>query len=522
MEEKPKVIVIGLDGATWDLIKPWTEEGKLPTFRKLMEKGAWGVLESTIPPMSPPAWATIITGVRPDKHGIPDFYYFKSGNLKIVNSKDIASKKIWEVLDEYGHKQIIMNVPITYPPDKVSGCFISGMLTPSMESEFTYPSELKTYLLKKGYEIETDPEEGVNTVRWKLLNGNVDVTDIVMKYNKDAWIKLEILVDLIKKEKPNFVFFVLTGTDRLQHYLMGRDEILSHYMKIDDIIKRIIDLNYFDDMILISDHGFSKIKKIFYLNTFLFDRGVLVPKGRLILLKSRIIIYGIKLIKKLSKIGIPVGGFLAKQKLKGVGIAFDATKSKCYMYSHTSCGFFINERMGEKENIKQKLIRELNGLKDSDGSCVLEAIPREKLYSGAYSNKIPDILLKFKKGYTVSDFLIPPSMIRRGNYLLSPENGPSFKNGDHTNDGIILLHGKHFNFFNKKSKINVHVEDIFPTILYLFGISIPHYVDGKPIFEAFNKGFLEKNPPTYQIDKVNTNLSKAIKRVKEKLKKREK
>src|SRR5512134_915321 len=70
-----KIVVIGLDGATFDLIHPWVKEGHLPTFRKIMEEGSWGELESTMPPLTGPAWSSFITGKNPGKHGIYDFMY---------------------------------------------------------------------------------------------------------------------------------------------------------------------------------------------------------------------------------------------------------------------------------------------------------------------------------------------------------------------------------------------------------------------------------------------------------------
>jgi len=93
MESRPKVIVIGLDGATWDLIKPWADEGKLPTFKYLMENGAWGILESTIPPLSPSAWVSIYTGCKPSKHGIFGFVKRKEDSYfyRPISSKDVKN-----------------------------------------------------------------------------------------------------------------------------------------------------------------------------------------------------------------------------------------------------------------------------------------------------------------------------------------------------------------------------------------------------------------------------------------------
>lgn len=91
-----KSLILGLDGATWDIIKPLAEEDKLPTFKKLMEKGVWGNLASTIPPVTGPTWVSFATGRKPGKHEVIDFLNRKkdSYKLKSVNSSDFFGKSV--------------------------------------------------------------------------------------------------------------------------------------------------------------------------------------------------------------------------------------------------------------------------------------------------------------------------------------------------------------------------------------------------------------------------------------------
>jgi predicted AlkP superfamily phosphohydrolase/phosphomutase len=81
MEQIKKVIIIGLDGATWNLIKPWADKGLLPTFKELMEKGVWGELESTVPPWTIPAWYSLFSGKSPVKLGFFSFMVRKGYNF---------------------------------------------------------------------------------------------------------------------------------------------------------------------------------------------------------------------------------------------------------------------------------------------------------------------------------------------------------------------------------------------------------------------------------------------------------
>ena len=155
MGKKERVIIIGLDGGTLNLMKPWMNEGKLPNFAKIKKKGICGKLRSTTPCYSAPAWVSISTGVQPGKHGIYDFFPTDSLKKKIINSRYRKTPAIWNVLTEEGKKAIIVNVPGTYPPEKINGVMITGLLTPSEESEYTYPKEIKKDLGKAKIAIDS-------------------------------------------------------------------------------------------------------------------------------------------------------------------------------------------------------------------------------------------------------------------------------------------------------------------------------------------------------------------------------
>jgi len=140
----PRVLIIGLDGATWNIIKPLVDEGKPPTFKKLMSNGVWGKLESTIPPVTGPSWASFSTGMNPGKTGVFDFLVREkeSMDLKTINSKTVRGKTFWDNLSIQGRKVGIVNFPMLYPPYKVNGFMISGVGSPEDE-DITFPRELK-------------------------------------------------------------------------------------------------------------------------------------------------------------------------------------------------------------------------------------------------------------------------------------------------------------------------------------------------------------------------------------------
>ncbi len=136
-----KIIVIGLDGATFDLIKPWAEAGYLPTLNRILQSGAHGVMRSTVPPMTAPAWTTFATGSNPGQHRLYDWIAREPDSYKFtpVTALDGKAPTIYTLLSEYGRSVVALNIPMTYPPVPVNGVMVSGMPTPSTKVTFTYP-----------------------------------------------------------------------------------------------------------------------------------------------------------------------------------------------------------------------------------------------------------------------------------------------------------------------------------------------------------------------------------------------
>ncbi len=79
-----RVLIIGLDGVTWNVLTPLVNEGRLPNIKRAIENGAWGALQSTTPPITPAAWTTFLTGVQPGKHGIIDFERYDTATNKLT------------------------------------------------------------------------------------------------------------------------------------------------------------------------------------------------------------------------------------------------------------------------------------------------------------------------------------------------------------------------------------------------------------------------------------------------------
>lgn len=154
-DERPparRLLIIGLDGATFDVLDPLMAEGRLPRLKALIDRGARAPLHSTIPPITPAAWTTFLTGKTPGRHGILDFerYDPTTNRLSFNSTYCLRSvRNLWHILGDHGLKVGSVNVPMTYPAFPVNGFLVSGFETPGGHSDFVHPPELKSEILAR-------------------------------------------------------------------------------------------------------------------------------------------------------------------------------------------------------------------------------------------------------------------------------------------------------------------------------------------------------------------------------------
>jgi len=275
MTKNSKVIVVGLDGGTLDLMEPWMNAGKLPTFAKIREQGICGKLRSTTPYYSAPAWVSMVTGCNPGKHGIYDFFHTDTFSKKLVNSRYRKTSAIWNHLTDAGNKSIIVNVPGTYPPESINGIMITGLLTPSSESEFTYPKSIKNDLVKDKigeYELEQVAIDDIP----KNLNAKYAPEKFADQVKNAIISHATVTINLMEKYEWDFTMVVLRSTDDAMHLLWEKEElILSCYQTADDYINRMMERYPDAIFIIVSDHGFGKPQKYLYVNNLLYNTGYL-------------------------------------------------------------------------------------------------------------------------------------------------------------------------------------------------------------------------------------------------------
>jgi len=272
-----RLIIIGLDGVPYHLIKDLAYKNIMPFTKSIIERGIFKKVESTIPEISSVAWSSIITGKNPGEHGIYGYTDIPIGTyrLSFPNYNNLKVPPFWELFPQ--SKAVIINVPSTFPVHPINGVHISGFVSLDLERS-VYPKSLIPTLKRYKYKIDVDASKAHKSKQIFI---------------KDLFQTLEARVVIYKQlwEISDWSTFMLvfTGTDRLAHFLWDtyeddkneyHDVFLDYFCRIDEIIGQIdASLADNDILIILSDHGFERLKQEININSILKKYGFLSLKG---------------------------------------------------------------------------------------------------------------------------------------------------------------------------------------------------------------------------------------------------
>jgi len=457
---KKKVLIIGLDSASPDLIfEKWKND--LPTLKGLMEGGIYGKLESTVPPITIPAWTSMVTSKNPGRLGIygirnrQDHSYEK---MIFANSLLIKEDTIWDILSRKRKKVILIGVPQTYPPKPVNGHMITCFLTPNISSSYTYPDSLKK-----------DIQSWVGDYMFDVDNFRIEEKDELLNQIYEMTKKrFQVALRLLAEKDWDFFMMVEMGIDRIHHgfwkyfdpthikYKPGsryENTIRDYYIYVDQKIGNLISKIHDETtVIVVSDHGAKAMAGGVCVNEWLMQKGYL----------------------HLMEKPISVTPF-GKVKV-------DWRKTLAWGEGGYYSRIFLNVKGREPEGVVdpsdyERIREELRG--------GLEAIADDK------GINIGTKVYKPEEVYTEARRIPPDLIVYFGNLswrsvgslglgsILTFENDTGPDDANHDTHGIFIMKGPDLKGIGQQEGLNLL--DVAPTVLKIFEIDVPKDMEGRII-----------------------------------------
>jgi predicted AlkP superfamily phosphohydrolase/phosphomutase len=438
-KQPPRLFILGWDGSPLPLLRRLMAAGDLPNLARVFETGSAVEMNSSLPDVSAVAWTSINTGMNPAKHGIYGFFDRKrqGGGIELMMATSVKAKTIWELVSDAGRRAVAINVPLSYPPQRINGVVISDFLAPAL-GKAVYPESLLPVLERIGYRIDTDP-----AVARQSLDAFID--DFKVTADRRA----EAVLHLMDREPWDLFMVVFMETDRLHHfmwqYMEERDpnygaKFIDAYRHIDALAGKILSrLSPDDQLIVLSDHGFTTLRKEVYLNAWLEAEGYLT---------------------------FPAGAD------KGLGAIDPATRAFTLDPGRIYINLAGREAGGRVPSADQAILVEelatrLERLRDPEtGEQMIERVYRaDDIYSGPWRDRAPDLVVMGCDGYDIKGTFESSTLTGRGKLV-----------GMHKYDNATL--------FVRGRQIHVDhasVHDVLPTACALLRIDCPPEVDGRSV-----------------------------------------
>ncbi len=485
MNEK-KVLILGLDGATWRLLHPLLEAGKLPNLRALVDAGVSGALRSAIPPLTAPAWTNFQTGANAGKHAIFDFRVFDRAarRLWLVSSGDIKLPTLWQIASAAGRRVVAVNVPLTYPPQPVNGVVVGGMLAQKEEHSLIYPPERFGEIMGRHPEYRISPpsvSQRGSMGRRAFVQANVQVERR----------RCELALDLMAREPWDLFMVQNQCLDYIQHayyHLMdstaaefdpeGYADVIRFYRAMDENVGRLVDAAPPNtDVVVLSDHGFKLQHRLIHLAPWLRDEGYMVeeisPRQRLLQLLRRADVFKLRrhlahwvLRDKKTRFGAAASTALGR---------IDWTHSRAFVAvgSVFGCVYVNHDAVNDVDGLLQELTHRLQALTDpaTGRRVVYRVLLGRDVYHGPFAQNGPDLIAEPAEDYTFG----APSLVAHETPFTDIDFELEIPGGHHP-DGILIWTGAGV---RPERDTRADLMDVTPTALARMGLPVPEHVDGR-------------------------------------------
>lgn len=399
-------------------------------------------MNSVIPTVSSVAWSSYMTGVNPAKHNIFGFVDRVADpfDIFIPTARHMGCQTLWELLSRAGKRVIVINVPVTYPPRDVNGILIGGFLGTDI-NKIAYPPSLNPRLKEMEYRIDVDAWMGRKD-KEKFFQ------DLFFTLNK----RIEVADYLMEKEPWDFFQLHIMESDRVNHFLWAQwedgdprytDRFLALYQRVDDYVGNLSQqLGEGVELVVLSDHGFCRVKKEVYLNYWLEKEGYL-----------------------LFNQGIPV----SLKEMSPATLAYSLVPGRVFINLKGREAMGQVEPDGEYETIRKEIREGLLTLTDPDtGEKIIDRVwLRDEIYDGPFFPQAADLIAIPHDGYDLKGNLNQLALTFLGDLV-----------GMHTYDDASLFI-KNREIVPKDNQLGI--TDLFPTLVSMMNLPVPEGIDGRSL-----------------------------------------
>lgn len=512
------IAIIGLDGATWDLAGPFLEAGDMPALAALVRRGAGGVLRSTTPPVTFPAWSSFMTGTNPGKHGIFDFTRRVPGTYEVafVGSRDRRVPTMWKLLSDAGRRVAVLGVPTTYPPEPINGIMVGGFDSPvatGIDGSFVHPREFYAEMTQAvGPYAITDFQELTIGPGWhadalpKMLAA-VDRKRDLARYvlAREPWDCFMVLFGEADTASHHFWMFADPASPRFDPDGARQfgSALRDVYRRLDAALGAILaDLPADATVLIASDHGFGGAgTTVLHLNRWLADHGWLRFRAGRREIGARVA----RGVRRAALALLPRGVQERLVRRAGRGLArrleswsrfaaIDMAETRAFSEElNYAPSIWLNVRGRDPRGSVEPgaaydaavaaLTSELLAWRHpTTGQPIVRRVHRrDDLYEGPAAAEAPDLVLELAldAGYSFPCLPTVPAETRsvrrleRREHVAGKGGG---MNGSHRAEGLWVLAGPDV---SPTAHTEAAIVDVAPSVLHLAGLPVPAWMDGR-------------------------------------------
>lgn len=513
-------LVIGLDGASFDFIKPLVAQGKMPNIASLTETGVSARMRSTYPPISAPAWVSFMTGENPGKHGVFEFWstdlrqYNPLAGERLISSANYARKTVFDVVGERG-RVAALRVPVTFPAWEIPGLMVTGYPSPWGAEGTIWPPTRQ--------DLARRPKASKSGWLTRYRGSQEDMHLALFREQLD--LVTSLVLDALHEDDYSLFMVVYNQLDAVGHHFprhanplyptfeprrspMYAGVITEFHERLDRAVGTILENVDGDPLIVImSDHGMGpRATHYLQVNAWLASLGFLNTRKRGTPARE-----GLSRVTNFLNENLPIRQEMRRlfpRWLKSrtttlmfnVG-AIDWARTKAYRARMLAPveGIEINLKGrqpegtvspgAEYEALRDEILRQLTELREpaTGEKLVVAAFRREEIYCGPFVEEAPDIVFQLKAGYEGGPGVTPPIL------RPIPRSFLKMRSGNHTMDGIFIANGPSVRHGEDIGQVGL--ADVAPTLLHYLDLPIPENMDGRVIQEAFEPEFITCRAP---------------------------